>query len=495
VAIAQHTKPAPPTEEDAAPAEVSPIRVLIIDDNPAIHDDITKVLKEPTDIDAQLLALQGELFSEPQSESYGGYELSSAFQGEEGLELLQKAFTAGQPFAIAIVDVRMPPGWDGIETVSRLWEVDPDLQVVICTAFSDHSWAEIIARLSPGDGLLIVRKPFDSTEIRQITYTLATKWRLHRANRQRLEDLESLVAERTHAWIEANREMRRRHKDGARHEVELRLAHKLEAVGQLASGIAYELSTPAQFIADSVHFVQNASAEITNLLAAYKALLTQVAGDRADVLDEMKKLEDTADLKYLLEQLPHACHRISEGASRVSNIVRTMKDFAHPDRREKVFTDLTGALESTLRAARSEYKHVAELVTEWGDVPPVLCDIIEMNHVFLNLIVNAAQAIAALPGRREGLGRITVRTHREDDDAIITISDTGCGIPDNIQDRIYDPFFTTKGTDRCTGQGLATARAIVVEKHGGSISFESAVDRGTTFTIRLPIRGPTPNTP
>jgi two-component system, NtrC family, sensor kinase len=490
VATAQSTRPAPAAVGSAPAAEVSPVRVLIIDDNPAIHEDITKVLKDPAEMDAQIQALQGELFNEPQAVSYGGYELVSAFQGEEGLELLQKAYADGKPFAIAIVDVRMPPGWDGIETVARLWEVDPDLQVVICTAFSDHSWSEIIARLTPGDGLLIVRKPFDSTEIRQITYTLSTKWRLHRANRQRLEDLESLVAERTHAWIEANREMRRRNKDGARQEVELRLAHKLEAVGQLAAGIAYELSLPAQFVTDSVHFVQNATTELTNLLAAYRALLTQVAGDRSEVMDDMRRLEDTADLKYLLDQLPRACRRIAEGSARVANIVRTMKEFAHPEQREKVFTDLNGAFESTLRLARNEYKHTAELVTEWGDVPPVLCDIIEMNHVFLNLVINAAQAIAALPGRQETLGKIIIRTHREDDDAVITIADTGCGIPDDIRDRIFDPFFTTKGKSRSTGQGLATARAIVVEKHGGTIEFESAVDRGTTFTIRLPIRGP-----
>jgi two-component system NtrC family sensor kinase len=474
-----------------ATATVSPIRVLIIDDNAAIHEDITKVLRESGDADSQLAALQGELFNEPQPVSYGGYEFASAYQGEEGLKLLEGAMASERPFAIAIVDVRMPPGWDGIETVTRLWEADPDLQVVICTAFSDYSWADIMARLSPGDGLLIVRKPFDAMEIRQITYTLATKWRLHRANRRKLDDLQSLVAERTHAWIEANREMRRRKKDGARMEVELRLAHKLEAVGQVASGIAYELNTPVQLVADSVHFVQSASNEITNLVSGYRALVRQLAVDRPEVLEEIKKLEEGADLAYLAEELPRACHRIAEGTSRVAAVVRTMKQFAHPEEHEKVFTDLNVALESTLRNARHEYKYVAEAVTDWGDVPPVLCDVMELNQVFLNLVVNAAQAIKAKPRAHDALGKITVRTRRDGDYAVITISDTGCGIPEDIRDRIYDPFFTTKNAARSTGQGLATARATVVEKHQGTISFETSPGKGTTFTIRLPIRGAT----
>jgi two-component system, NtrC family, sensor kinase len=231
-----------------------PLRVLIVDDNPAIHEDITKVLAAPAAADAQLAALHGELFDEPGAGSYGGYQIDSAYQGQEDLKLLQAALAEGRPYAVAIVDVRMPPGWDGIETVSRLWEEDPELQIVICTAFSDHSWTEIMDRLQPGDGLLIVRKPFDSTEIRQTTHTLATKWRLHRENRQRLRELQTVVAERTRAWVEASKELRRRN------------------------------LTPAP------------SGDLAAVVAGYRALLIRPSSFDPEVLEEMRKIERAAGL-------------------------------------------------------------------------------------------------------------------------------------------------------------------------------------------------------
>ncbi|MEI7894602.1 MAG: ATP-binding protein, partial [Myxococcales bacterium] len=168
------------------------------------------------------------------------------------------------------------------------------------------------------------------------------------------------------------------------------------------------------------------------------------------------------------------------------------KDFAHPDQREKSPADLNRALQTTLTIAKNEYKYVADAETDFAELPPVMCHAGDLNQVFLNLIVNAAHAIVELLGRSGARGRITVRTAMEGTYARIDISDTGCGIPEKIWERVFDPFFTTKEVGRGSGQGLAIARSIVVDRHGGTLTFVSQVGHGTTFTIRLPISGAVP---
>jgi signal transduction histidine kinase len=143
-----------------------------------------------------------------------------------------------------------------------------------------------------------------------------------------------------------------------------------------------------------------------------------------------------------------------------------------------------------LTIARNEYKHLADIETHLGKIPPAMCHLGDMNQAFLNLLVNAAHSIGDVVGKTSAKGRITVRTATEQGQVRIDISDTGCGIPENIRERVFEPFFTTKDVGRGTGQGLAIARSIVVDKHGGSLTFESTVGVGTTFTIRLPINGP-----
>jgi two-component system NtrC family sensor kinase len=167
-----------------------------------------------------------------------------------------------------------------------------------------------------------------------------------------------------------------------------------------------------------------------------------------------------------------------------------MKQFAHPGGGERMQpADLNNALEITLTVARNEYKLVADVVTELGALPSVMCFIGDLNQVFLNLLVNAAHAIQDVVGTSGERGRIGVRTTVEDGMAVVAISDSGCGIPEGIRERIFDPFFTTKPLGRGTGQGLSIARAIVVEKHGGSLSFETEPGKGTTFLVKLPVEG------
>ena len=271
-------------------------------------------------------------------------------------------------------------------------------------------------------------------------------------------------------------------------EAELRQAQKLEAIGRLASGIAHEINTPVQFVSDSIYFVRDGTKDLLSLVEKYRAVHSdsRSAAPASDALAALRAAEEEIDLPYIVARLPRAVDRALEGLSRIATIVRSMKIFAHPDQRLMAPVDLNQAVQSTLMVACNEYKYVAELETEFGDLPPVKCHAGEVNQAVLNLIVNAAHAIAdhAKEGEK---GLIRVRTRREGDSAVISISDTGGGIPSSIRDRIFDPFFTTKEVGRGTGQGLSVARSVIVEKHHGRLSFETELGRGTTFEVRLPL--------
>jgi signal transduction histidine kinase/DNA-binding response OmpR family regulator len=181
-------------------------RVLVIDDNRSIHDDFRKILSPAVATAVALEAATGAVFGGARETArQTQFEVDSAYQGQEGVLLVQKAFQAGLPYAMAFVDVRMPPGWDGIETAQRIWAIDPDLQIVICTAYSDYSWGEMIEKLDRRDGLLILKKPFDIVEALQMAHALTEKWWLHRQFQRRMEELEARVAERTRELQESNR--------------------------------------------------------------------------------------------------------------------------------------------------------------------------------------------------------------------------------------------------------------------------------------------------
>jgi len=197
--------------------------------------------------------------------------------------------------------------------------------------------------------------------------------------------------------------------------------------------------------------------------------------------------DQTSDIEFLRSEVPRAIERTIEGTERVATIVRAMKEFSHPDASEKMVADVNRALQNTLMIARNEYKYVATVDLQCGDVPEVMCNIGELGQVFLNLIVNAAHALAD-SGRDPDTGKITIKTRVVENWAEFTFEDNGCGIPQEIIDKIYDPFFTTKEVGRGTGQGLAIARSIVVDKHAGRIAVQSTPGIGTCFTLRLPLQ-------
>src|SRR5271156_2045838 len=275
-------------------------------------------------------------------------------------------------------------------------------------------------------------------------------------------------------------------------EVELRHAQKLEAVGRLAAGIAHEINTPIQFIGDNTRFMQDSFRDTLELIAKYEQIAegarASSPGDAA--LAELDGIHERIEWSYLRTEIPKAMEQALDGVNRVATIVRAMKEFSHVDRSaEKSAADLNKAIESTLIVARNEVKYVAEVETRFAALPPVICHLGDLNQVFLNLLVNAAHTIADATAGTGTKGRIAVETTCDGEFVVVSITDSGMGIPEAVRGKVFDPFFTTKEVGKGTGQGLALARAIVVDKHGGTLTFDTEIGKGTTFFIRLPING------
>jgi PAS domain S-box-containing protein len=270
-------------------------------------------------------------------------------------------------------------------------------------------------------------------------------------------------------------------------EIELRLAQKLESVGRLAAGIAHEINTPIQFVGDNTAFLGTAFANLLELCDEYRALCEKAEGALSPE-DRVRLHARDKMLDHIRQNVPQAVEATLDGVGRVEHIVQSMKSFAHPDRGQRRPADLNAALRSTLTVANNELKYVAVVNTDLGALPPIPCYLSDLNQVFLNLFVNAAHAIGDVVGKSGKRGTITVRSYVEESEVVVAVSDSGSGIPPEIRTKIFDPFFTTKDVGRGTGQGLSLSRAVVVEQHGGTLTFETEVGKGTTFYVRLPLR-------
>lgn len=269
-----------------------------------------------------------------------------------------------------------------------------------------------------------------------------------------------------------------------RMETELRLSHKLEAVGKLAAGIAHEINTPVQYVSDSIHFIRTASLTLDDAMRRFEAMLAE---GQEQLRDEVADISDDCEVEFYRCELPAAFDRALDGLKRVSEIVQSMKQLAFADRQDLEPCDLNKILSNASIMARHEYAHIAELVLELGENPELMGRQGELTQVFVNFIVNAGHAIAD-SGKftADSKGRIIVRTAIESRRVRIFVEDNGCGIPDVIRGKIFDPYFTTKEVGRGSGQGLAISRGIIVNYHGGSLTIESTEGEGTTFEITLP---------
>lgn len=352
--------------------------------------------------------------------------------------------------------------------------------VGFCVAFDLLAFYDGVSWIYP---VCFTALAFFCSEISRLRYATIRNM-LGRSDRQRTE-----LSVAHESIKEAHTDLTAEVQARERAESDLRRAQKLEAVGRLAAGVAHEINTPVQFISDSMTFIQGALADLTPLIRKYQGLrqaALEVPSLR-QLSEDLARDEESADLDYALDNIPPALERSLEGLKRVTTIVRSLKEFAHPDQKEMTPVDLNQAIASTLVICKHEYRLVADLETDLQPLPAVTCHPGEVNQVILNIVVNAAHAIEDTVKATGARGVIRVRTAQAMDDVVISITDTGPGIPLEIQDRVFDPFFTTKEVGKGTGQGLAVARS-VIEKHGGSLTFASS-GAGTTFLVRLPISG------
>jgi PAS domain S-box-containing protein len=265
------------------------------------------------------------------------------------------------------------------------------------------------------------------------------------------------------------------------------LSRKLESLGQMASSIAHEIKTPLQYIGHNAAFVSDSFKEVVRFYEMIEEALVELEkSGNIDILPKIKELISRLDMEYIMAEIPGAAEQIINGVTRLSNIILAMNEFSHPGRGYKEKADINQLLQSTLVMVQSKIKQSADLQLELSEgLPPVSCYAGELNQVFMNLLINALDAVMET-GR---WGLIKIATAAEGGEILITIADTGCGIPEENREHVFNPFFTTKGVGKGTGQGLSLAHNVIVEKHKGKIDLISQVGKGTTFYIRLPLEG------
>ncbi|WP_265533416.1 ATP-binding protein [Pseudomonas saponiphila] len=454
-------------------------RILLIDDTPAIHEDFRKILTPQTD-NAGLDDLEAQLFGAPTRSRQQPFGLDSAYGGEEGLNKVTQALAQQRPYALAFVDMRMPQGWDGVQTIERLWQADPRLQVVVCTAYSDYSWEDLLERLQGHDRLLILKKPFDNIEVQQMASTLTSKWEMTARALLQMHHLEDLVARRTADLERAGTALQQEIDERKQLENQLVQSEKLASLGQLAAGVAHEINNPIGFVASNLGSLGGYLQQIGQMLSAYRQSEEAIAAP--EVRKRLQSLRESIDLDFLQEDIPLLIKESREGIGRVEQIVKDLKNFSRVDSDQQwQLADLQQGIDSTLNIVANEIKYKADLVKDFHELPPIECLPSQLNQVVMNLVVNAAQAIG--PER----GTITLRNGVDGEHVWLEVSDTGCGIDAQHLQKIFDPFFTTKPVGKGTGLGLSLSYGIV-KKHGGQISVRSQPGVGSTFRVELPIR-------
>jgi signal transduction histidine kinase len=433
-------------------------RILVVDDNPSIHQDFRKVLGAGRPGESTLLKAEAALFGELQTPALNSdFELDSAFQGQEALDLVLAAQAAGKPYAVAFVDVRMPPGWDGVETVTRMWQVCPDLQVVVCTAYSDYSWDEMLRRLGSTDNLVILKKPFDNVEVLQLASALTRKWELNRQAQLKVDELTRMVAERTSQLEQANLDLKREMEERSSAERQLRHAQKMEAIGQLAAGVAHDFNN------------------VLTVIHGHASMLSMRLGAEG----------------------PHAksVSEIRLSAERAANLVRQLLMFGRKQLMQFRNVELNEVLRSVSGMLRQLVGEHISVETECPqELPAIFADRGMVEQVIVNLTINARDAM--LRG-----GRVILRASEavvgqercsRNPEAYcgrfvcLTVSDTGCGMDPQAMAHLFEPFYTTKEVGKGTGLGLATVYGIV-KQHRGWIDVQSVLNSGTTFEIFFPV--------
>ncbi len=444
-------------------------RILIVDDQEQIHADYRKILVLEDVATREFVSAEADFFGEAATtRSLPEYEIESAYQGTEAVDLIEAACAARRPYAMAFMDVRMPPGIDGVETTRRVFEVDSEIQIVISTAYADYAWEDIYGEFGSNDRMLFLRKPFDTVEVHQVASTLTEKWTLARRANLRLDELESLVEQRTSELEHALSDLRTA-------QAQIVQAERMSAIGKLVAGLAHELNTPLGVLRSAFDVTERSVSIIRGAGATPgDEGAPMVAGGMA-----ISDTERTRRVEKAWAALTQNQRMAAEATERVSELVGELRSFSRLDEAEKQELDLRDALDNTLNVLRASIPDRVEIVREYTDTPRVTAHARELNQVFHNLITNAVRAV-------DGDGRITLRVAPDSStgEVVVVVEDTGRGIPPERLATLFDVQFSASSRVKM-GWGLAIGHQIL-QRHGGSLTATSRPGVGSAFTVRLP---------
>lgn len=437
-------------------------RILIVDDNTTIHEDFRKILS-PTDYgESELNALEAAVFGEEQTPRVRPeFELAFAAQGDGAVKLVEMGLQQGRPFALALVDVRMPPGMDGIATIKNMWKIQPDLQVAICTAYADYSWDDMVDQLGISHRLLILKKPFDPIEVIQIANGLTSKWGFERESSLRQLGLQTRLWDSTKRTEDVYARLRQEHDDRVRLEEDIRKMQKMDALGGLAAGIAHDFNN----------------------------VLTVIQGHLSMNLMNGDQPPGIAD----------SMGEVLLAARRAADLTKQLLNFTSRDYKAPRPVELAQEIEAELELLKRTLGNQVELeVKHAEDLPEVMADPGSLGQVVVNLAVNARDAMPQ--GGKLVISTKLVHLKTEDEAlevhadarvgrfAVISIRDNGGGMPPDVLKLIFDPFFTTKESGKGTGMGLPMVRGLT--RHmGGWVTVTSEIGEGSDFQIYLPLAG------
>lgn len=444
-------------------------RILLVDDNINIHDDFKQILSSCAgNQENQKSKLELFLFDKSDvgdSALPVQYQIDDAYSGKEAIAMVDQAEQETNPYALIFMDVRMPPGIDGVEAVLQIWKNHPYVEIVICTAYSDYTWEQILSKLPLTDQLLFIKKPFDELTIKQTTLSLIKKWELKRKNRAYIDNLETEIARQMIELQSTNKQLRqeifeRKRAEEERYKIEKQLHQikKMEAIGQLAGGIAHDFN---------------------NMIGAIKGY--------ADLIDQ-NFTQNNDKLKRFVGAILSAADHSADLTAKLLAFARRGKFEVTPVDIHELIADMLKILE------RSLDKRIEIQQNLNADPSTVMGDHTQLQNVLLNLAVNARDA---MPNG----GTMTFHTETEiiDKEFITTqpyhivpgkyfklvVTDSGIGMSEETKSRIFEPFFTTKEHGKGTGLGLASVYG-TIKSHEGFINVESAPGKGTIFQIYLP---------
>ena len=533
-------------------------RILIVDDNASIHADFREILCPDHSSEAAVDEMEAALFGEDQpSTAPAGFELDSAYQGQEALEKVKQALAEQRPYALAFVDVRMPPGWDGVETLARIWEVYPALQVVICTAYSDYSWEEMRAKVGQPDSLLVLKKPFDNIEVQQLAHALTKKWWLNLRSELQLAELA-----RTNASLALSEERfskafkespvpcaiqsfpDQRFVDVNGRLVQVTGYSREELIGRTPAELFlwenpavadqwYQALLRQELVRDQPAQIRTPQDALREMLVSlslvamggrpHALLLAQDISERALLERQLRQAQKMEAIGQLAAGVAHdfnniltviqghaglmkqkingdgtdtrSLDQIAQAAQRAATLIRQLLMFSRKQVTQFQHLDLNDLLQNAIKMLeRLVGEHVQIDFHPHEPLPAIHADRSMVEQIAMNLAVNARDA---MPNG----GRVTIGTslevihraptpmdpeQRDGEYICLTFRDNGSGMDTQILSRIFEPFFTTKPAGKGTGLGLSTVFGIVRQHHGW-LEVESRLNQGTTFRAYFPV--------